>query len=220
MLHAVRTDETSALFGMNVGWFDMNKMQKKFRITFNSPAVLIFSLVCLIVQILNVITGGGSNRLVFSVYRSSLLDPLTYLRCFCHVLGHAGWDHLLGNMMYILILGPMLEEKYGTSNIVFIMLVTALATGIINMIFFPAVRLLGASGIVFAFILLASITTTEERTIPLTFILVAILYIGQQIYQGITANDNISQLTHIVGGVVGSALGFTMNKLKMNRYQR
>lgn len=40
----------------------------------------------------------------------------------------------MGNMMYILILGPMLEEKYGTSNMVFIMLVTALATGLANLI--------------------------------------------------------------------------------------
>lgn len=198
----------------------MNDSSKKLRITFNAPAVLAFALICLAVQVLNVITAGASNQTVFSVYRSSLLNPLTYVRCIGHVLGHADWNHLLNNMMYILILGPMLEEKYGTANIIFVMLVTAVVTGIVSMIFFPGVRLLGASGIVFAFILLASITTTKEKTIPLTFILVAVLYIGQQIYQGITANDNVSQLTHIIGGVVGSVLGFVMNRMKMNSYQR
>ena len=86
------------------------------------------------------------------------------------------------------------------------------------MIFFPGVRLLGASGIVFAFILIASITTKEDRTIPVTFILVAVLYIGQQIVQGIFTRDHISQMAHIVGGVVGSLLGFVMNKFKMSRY--
>lgn len=193
---------------------------QRIRVKLNAPAILAFAMMCFATQLLNILTKGKSNELVFSVYRSSLLNPMTYVRCVCHVFGHADWEHLLGNMMYLLILGPMLEEKYGTANIVFVMLVTAIVTGIINMIVFPYVRLLGASGIVFAFILLASITTTAAKTIPLTFILVAAMYIGQQIYQGIFVQDDISQLTHIVGGVVGSVLGFVMNRLKMNRYQR
>ena len=198
----------------------MNMNSQRARVKLNAPAVLTFAMVCFVAQLLNILTKGKSNTLVFSVYRSSLLNPMTYVRCVCHVFGHADWEHLFGNMMYLLILGPMLEEKYGTANIVFVMLTTAIVTGIINMLFFPYVRLLGASGIVFAFILLASITTTAAKTIPLTFILVAVMYIGQQFYQGIFVQDNISQLTHIVGGVVGSVLGFVMNRLKMNRYQR
>ena len=85
------------------------------------------------------------------------------------------------------------------------------------MVFFPRVMLLGASGIVFAFILIASITTREDHTIPVTFILVALLYLGQQIYQGIVEKDNISQMAHIVGGITGSVLGFALSKLKRSR---
>ena len=192
----------------------MSSNEKKFRISFNTPAVLVFAGICVIAQLLNKLTNGASNSAVFSVYSSSLANPLTYLRCVCHVFGHAGWDHLIGNMMYLLILGPMIEEKYGTANTVIVMLATAVVTGIVNMIFFPGVRLLGASGIVFAFILIASITTTEDRTIPVTFILVALLYIGQQIYQGLFRKDNISQMAHIVGGIVGSVLGFALNRMK------
>ncbi len=192
--------------------------KKKVRLSFNAPAILTFVAICVIVQIVNLLTNGASNRTVFSVYQSSMLNPLTYVRCICHVFGHSDWNHLIGNMMYILILGPMIEEKYGTSNTIFVMVATALVTGIINMIFFPGVRLLGASGIVFAFILISSITTREDYTIPVTFILVALLYIGQQVYEGIFQKDNISQMAHIVGGVVGSILGFIMQKFKMSRY--
>ena len=198
----------------------MNSNSKKIRLSMNAPVILAFVAICTVAQVINLLTGGAANRLVFSVYRSSLLDPLTYVRCFCHVFGHSDWNHLIGNMMYILILGPMIEEKYGSANTAFVMAATALVTGIVNMIFFPAVRLLGASGIVFAFILIASITTREDRTIPVTFILVAILYIGQQIYQGIFEKDSISQLSHIVGGVVGSCLGFVMNSMKRNQAGR
>ncbi len=192
--------------------------KRKIRLSFNAPAILAFVAICVAVQIANVITNGASNTTVFSVYQSSLLNPLTYLRCVCHVFGHADWNHLLGNMMYILILGLMIEEKHGTSNTVFVMVATALVTGIVNMVFFPGISLLGASGIVFAFILISSITTREDHTIPITFILVALLYIGQQVYQGLFEKDNISQMAHIVGGVVGSVLGFVMQKFKMTRY--
>ena len=183
---------------------------KRFRVSYNAPAVLTFSLLCVAAQLLSMLTAGASTKAVFSVYGSSLLDPLTYVRLFCHVLGHASWSHLINNLMFILILGPMIEEKYGTSNTVFIMLATALVTGIVSMIFFPGVRLLGASGIVFAFILLASITGGADGTIPLTFILVTLLYLGQQLWTGLTVRDNVSQLTHIVGGLVGAGLGFVL----------
>lgn len=202
---------------MNNSIRHMHENKRKVKLSFNAPAILIFAAVCVAAQILNLLTGGASNRLVFSVYRSSLLNPLTYVRCVCHVFGHADWSHLIGNMMYLLILGPMIEEKYGTSSTVFVMAVTAVVTGIVSMIFFPGVRLLGASGIVFAFILISSITTREDNTIPVTFILVALLYIGQQVYDGIFSHDNVSQMGHIVGGIVGSVLGFAMQKYRRSR---
>ena len=192
-------------------------MKKKLRLSFNAPAVLTFTALCVIAQIISMLTRGESNRVLFSVYRASLLDPLTWIRCFTHVLGHAGWEHLLGNVMYILILGPMIEEKYGTATTAFIMAATALVIGIINMVFFPGVMLLGASGIVFAFILIASITIREDNTIPITFILVAVLYLGQQIWQGLFSQDNVSQMAHIVGGAVGAVLGFLLGKAKQKR---
>lgn len=152
----------------------------------------------------------------FSVYRSSLLDPLTYVRFVGHVFGHAGWEHFLGNIMLILVVGPLLEEKYGSADLLFVILATALVTGIANFALFPRIQLLGASGVVFALILLSSFTSMKEGEIPLTFILVAALYIGQQVYQGIFVNDNVSNLTHILGGLVGAGLGYVMNKDKIH----
>ena len=112
----------------------------------------------------------------------------------------------------------MLEEKYGSSNILFVILTTAIVTGVVNFIFFPRIQLLGASGVVFAFILLSSFTSIREGTIPVTFILVAIIYIGGQIYDSIFVRDNVSNLTHIIGGAVGSGLGYVLTKNKMGRY--
>lgn len=196
----------------------MNSNGRKVSVSFNAPVILGFTILCFVVLVLDQVTMRATTDALFSVYRSSLLSPLTYVRFFGHVLGHAGWEHFIGNIMLILIVGPLLEEKYGSSNILFVILTTALVTGVIHFIFFPGVRLLGASGVVFAFILLSSLTSITEGKIPLTFILVAVIYIGAQIYQGVFIRDNVSNLTHIAGGVIGSCLGFVMNKNKMNRY--
>ncbi|MGL5437997.1 MAG: rhomboid family intramembrane serine protease [Lachnospiraceae bacterium] len=190
----------------------------KIKVSYNSPVILGFSFLCLIALFLEIITGGKTNQLLFSVYRSSLYNPLTYIRMFGHVLGHADWEHFVGNITLILVIGPMLEEKYGSSNILFVILVTALLTGVVNYLFFAHVRLLGASGIVFAFIILSSLTSIQDGMIPLTFLVVFIVYIGGQVFDGIVLRDNIANLTHILGGITGAGLGYYMNKHRMNRY--
>ena len=186
----------------------MTTKGNRIRIKWNAPVTLGFSLLCAAAWLLSHITGGWTNRLLFSVYRSSFANPLAYVRIFGHVIGHADFEHLLGNMMYILLLGPILEERYGSLNMLFLMMCTALVTGAINLLFFPTVSLLGASGIVFALILLISVT----------FLLVALMYIGQEIYTAVTVSSNVSHMAHIIGGFVGAGLGFLMNKWKMNRF--
>lgn len=180
-------------------------------ITFNSPIVLGFVIACFVVTLFGIFSGGRITHLLFMTYRSSLKNPLTYIRFFTYILGHSGWEHFAGNASYLLLLGPMLEEKYGPTMLGRIILITALVTSLINYIFFPNVAMCGASGIVFAFIILASFTGFKDGEIPLTFILVAVLYIGQQIIEGITITDNVSNMAHIIGGVVGAIVGYRLN---------
>lgn len=179
--------------------------------------VLTFSIICLAALLLDFLTKGWANKTLFSVYRSSFLNPFTYFRLIGHVFGHADWEHFLGNITLILVVGPLLEEKYGSWNIGVIMFSTALVTGLVHILLFPNTMLLGASGIVFAFILLSSITSIKDGSIPMTFILVAVIYIGEQIFQGLFVKSNISNLTHIVGGVLGASFGYIMNKNRIKR---
>ena len=185
--------------------------KKKLRIKFNAPVVLSIVAISFFATLLNYITGGASNELLFMTYHSDLLSPLTWIRAFTHIFGHAGWAHFIGNMSYLLLLGPMLEEKYSSKTLAEAVATTALVTSIVNYVLFPSVALCGASGVVFAFILLSSFTSFKEGEIPLTFILVAVFFIGQQIVEGLTVRDNISNMAHIVGGIVGGFLGYGLN---------
>ena len=187
-------------------------MKTKLKISYNAPVILSFVFICFAAMLIGVLTGGKGTQLLFMTYHSSLKNPLTYLRFFTHIFGHSGWSHFIGNAAYLLLLGPMLEEKYGSRMLIEIIAITAFVTGIVNYIFFWNVGLCGASGVVFAFIVLASFTGFKEGEIPLTFILVAIIFIGQQVYEGIAVSDNISNMAHIVGGLVGAAIGYLLNK--------
>ena len=159
---------------------------KKLVIRFNAPVVLLFALLSLLVLLLDGWTGGVSTTRFFCVYRSSLADPLTYVRFFGHVLGHSGYSHYMNNMLLLLLVGPGLEEKYGSRNLLMTILVTALVTGLVQFIFFPGTALLGASGVVFMMIVLNSFTEMRRGGIPLTMLLVVALYLGNEVVDGLS----------------------------------
>ena len=181
-------------------------------IQYNSPVVLTFALLSLGALALGWATGGWTTLHLFCVYRSPLSDPLTYVRLVGHVLGHSGYAHYLSNMMLLLVVGPPLEEKYGSRRLLLCILVTALISGLVQFLCFPKTALLGASGIVFMLILLSSLSGMRAGAIPLTLILVAVLYLGGEVVDAITLRDNVSQLTHVVGVLCGACLGFAMSR--------
>ena len=183
-------------------------MRKRlFRLQYNSPVVLTFALISLAALFLGGLTDGWTTTHLFSVWHSPLTDLLTYPRFFLHVLGHADFDHYISNMMMILVVGPGLEEKYGSRNLLTAILVTAFISGLVYWLFFPSTGLLGASGIVFMMIVMASLAGMRDGCIPITLILVLILFLGNEIVAGMTLSDNVSQLTHIIGGICGAFLG-------------
>ena len=56
-------------------------------------------------------------------------------------------------------------------------------------------------------ILLSSFANFQAGTIPLTFILVMILFLGGEIFNSYEV-DNISQFAHLIGGTIGTVFGF------------
>jgi membrane associated rhomboid family serine protease len=177
------------------------------RIHFNAPTVLILSFLCILVHMLSIdphcaVPGrGGFN----------LNHPLDYLKLFTHVLGHGSWEHLFGNLTLILLLGPILEDRYQSGSLAIMVIITALITGLANVLL-SKYALMGASGIVYMFIILASIVNIRGGTIPLTFLLVAVVFIGKEIIAALDQKDNISQMAHIVGGIIGAFLGFKFKR--------
>jgi len=183
------------------------------KITYNAPVVLTFTAICTIVLIVSDMMHG---KLISSYFvcqpDMNLADPLTYIRMFTHAAGHKDWAHLIGNFSFILLIGPILEEKYGSKRLLLMMIVAAGITGLLNTFLFSA-GLLGASGIVFMFIILGSFTNFKAGQIPLTFILVIMLFLTKEIVAAFQ-QDSISQFAHIMGGICGSIFGFRNANVK------
>ena len=189
--------------------------KKRFAIDINSPFILWLTGLALIFLIIDLLS-GGFMRSFFAVRRTSITDPMQYVRLFSYVLTHASPAHYFGNFMMILAIGPMVEEKYGSGRLCLAALVTTLITGLGSIIFFPNVVLAGASGIVFMLILLASFTNVQQGRIPITVVLVAVLYLGNEVFQGLFNSDNISRIGHIAGGLCGAVFGLLFHS-KQNK---
>lgn len=175
----------------------------KLKVAYNAPVVLTFAIAAVVVQLL-----PQSLHEWFAAYPDTSYGAHLYVGFFTHILGHASWDHLLANFMLILLVGPILEERHGSLRLLLMILGTAFVTGLANLTFSHHM-LVGASGVAFMMILLSSTANIKAGKIPLTFIAVAILYMGSEITK-IASDDGISHMAHLVGGAVGAAFGFLL----------
>ena len=174
---------------------------------YNSKVILTYLFICLGAWFLNILTRKKSNKLLFESYRSSPLNPLTYIRMFTHCIGHKDLDHLIGNFLYILLVGPMIEEKYGSLNLIIMFLITSLVIALYNIIFTNNV-VLGASGNVYMLIVLSSFSNITEGKIPLTVIMICIFYVLGEVKRSLLEhNSKVYHDGHLIGALCGLAFG-------------
>ncbi|MBQ6230277.1 MAG: rhomboid family intramembrane serine protease [Eubacterium sp.] len=188
-----------------------NKKKSSFFIKYNAPVTLTFALICLIALGLGEMTNDRITRTFFAVYGSKI-SFAWFIRLFGHSLGHISFDHFFGNMTLFLLLGPILEEKYGSKNLLEMIAICSVVESVVQIVFIRNTALLGASGVVFMMIILASAVNLKEDRIPLTMILIILIYLGKEIWAQFTAHDHISHITHIVGGLCGAVFGFMYAK--------
>lgn len=174
------------------------------KIKYNAPVVLTYALISLACLMLPVARTLGLN--LSSPSGLAFSSPEFYLRLITHVFAHVNWTHFMGNMMVILLVGPLLEEKYRSWKLLEMMLVTAVVTALVNAALFST-HLVGGSGLAFMMVLLSSFSNFRARELPLTFILVAVMFIGSEM-ANILESDHISQFSHLAGGLMGAAYGF------------
>ena len=180
------------------------------QIKYNSPVILSFAISSVFLFLINNLLGGALNNILILSPHFNFSSLTDYISLFTYTLGHSSIQHLFGNLSLLLIIGPIIEEKYGSTKLLYMMSMTALITAVLQIVFMNS-YLLGASGIVFMLIILASFTRGSGNGIPLTFVLVLVFYLGNEL-TSIFIDDNISRFAHIAGGVIGSVFGLSLKR--------
>jgi membrane associated rhomboid family serine protease len=174
----------------------------------NAPVSLAFAGLCLLTFALMHILPDGFWILWTAPPQGEFRwdSPLAWWRCFSHVFGHGDAGHLVGNLSMWLLLAPIVEERLGPKKLIGLMIACAWITGFGNSIWSDS-PLLGASGLVFMVLILAAVPRIKGQGVPVSFVLVLVLYLGNEVMK-LAEKNQISETTHLLGGIIGAGAGW------------
>ena len=192
--------------------------------------VVTYILIALNVVFFLVEMNGGEpfiQRWAF-VPRRFLADPAgDFVTLFTAMFMHAGWLHLLGNMLYLWIFGDNVEDRFGHAKFVVFYLVCGVAATFAQLAFSAdsAVPNLGASGAVAgvlgAYLLLypkGQVRVMMGRgVVPAPALVVIGLWFALQLFSGIGSvassvdeGGGVAYMAHVGGFVMGFLLTFAL----------
>jgi GlpG protein len=175
------------------------------KITFDSKATLTLAVLS-ILGLFFVNASADSNSIFVLNGDFQPESPVWYISTLTYIFGHSDFEHIVGNLSIILLLGPLVELKFGWQKFTIMVVSTAFLTAVLHTLLWDN-GLIGASGIAFMLIVVTSLLNTRGKDIPITFILVVLLFLGQEIYSSFK-NDQISHFAHLFGGAMGAFWGF------------
>lgn len=197
--------------------------KKSFKPVFDSPVVILFASLSVAIFLLDVffpdakpvekffVCHGAKSSVAFN-----FKSPLDYLRMFTYAFGCAGWNSFFVNLLAVLLIGPSLEERYGSPILALMIFISVLVGGVLCACISPY-EIRGASGIVFMMIVLCSLTTLMKKQILVSWIFVFAFYFWFEFYQDFPAEkisfveilqQKVPVFISLISGICGSLFGF------------
>jgi len=137
----------------------------------------------------------------------NIFNPATaksYLQLIFYVFAPSSVNVLIPNLIFIMLLGPTLEERYGITVIGIMIFICALFSGVLNACFCKS-SLLGPTCVVYMMIFLNIFFSLIKKKIPLSFIIIFILLIVKDV---LSDSGLITLIINICGGLCGSLIAF------------
>lgn len=192
------------------------------KLTFNFPVTVTFVIVATVLFLFDIfvfkgkiyssiLTCQGSKQAAIAFDFKSATDWTSLL---LFVFGNSKWELFFTNQIIILLLGQILEERYGSVMLALMMFISILVSGVLTACI-STVPLSGAGCVIFMMAVLVSLTELTKKRIPLSCVLVFVLFLSFEIYKNINgvSGSNILQKTcgviiEMIGGICGSIFGF------------
>ena len=191
-------------------------MKKKLKLKFqyDSPVMLTFAFITLIIFILDTFVFKGKLKDVWLItptaaggqFPFAFSDLRSILRLFIHVFGYTESPVLVCNLIFILLLGPQMEDRYGSVIIGIMIFVSALFSGVLNACFCTN-AVSGAEPVVFMLILLWTMMQLSRSKISASAIAVIALFITMLVFRK-NPNGVVGVAVVAAGGLCGSLFAF------------
>ena len=191
----------------------MNKIKSMMK---EYPVINGYIIICLVCLVTNMVTFGAFNNYVLALPGTLISIPCISYKLVTYIFGHSGIQHFLNNMLMLVLTGPTVEKRIGSKKLIICMLITAIATGIVNGILFKT-GLVGASGVVYMLIMMMLLTGRSVKQLRDIFkypfsLIAMVYYFGSEIISAFVVNDNISHFAHLFGGICGVIMAIVINK--------
>lgn len=189
----------------------------------DSPAVIFFVSASIAVYLLDALFFKGSLAEKMFVCRGAkaavpfdFASPMDYVRMIFNSLGCLSWNSFFTNLIFVLLLGPALEEKYGSAMIALMLFITSLVGGVLTASL-SSCNLAGPSGIIFMLIILESLGAFMKRQVSVSWIFIFVLYLSLEFYSNSPKQkagfpeflqSEIPVFIHLASGICGSLFGF------------
>lgn len=192
----------------------MAKKKSNLKFSYDAPVTLTFALITIVVFLLDTLAFKGSLNLKFlhtptssvGAFPFSFKEPLSIVRLFLHVFGNVDKSYLICNLIFILLLGPEMENRYGSVIIGIMIFVSALFSGVLSASFCKA-EVCGSDPIVFMLIILWTMMHLSRKKISGTSIAVIILFAFMEFFRK-NPNGVVGVVVILAGGLCGSLFAF------------
>lgn len=198
------------------------------RVTYDFPVTVTFALVAALVFLLDVFAFKGKlcNTVFICHGSKQAAVPFNFKSAgdfaglFLFVFGNLSWEMFFANIVMILLLGQILEERYGSVMLALMMFISTFVAGVLTACM-STVPLCGAGTMVFMMSVLVSLTELTKKRIPVSCLLVFVFFLAFEIYRNVNGasgadvlQKTVGVIIEIIGGICGSIFGFLVSPKK------
>lgn len=187
---------------------------------FDSPVVLVFSVVSAVIFISDLILKLNLSEKIFecpgakSVPAFDFKSALSYVNLVIYPFGGENSTSFFLNIGFILLLGPVLEERYGSIMLALMIFITSLVGGVLTACV-STFGISGCGGIVFMMIILSVLSVFIKKQLPVSWIFIFALYLAFSLFSGKKISgfmpfmqNNVPVFIQLASGICGSLFGF------------
>ena len=190
----------------------MAKKKIKIKFSYDSPVALSFAIITVLVYLLNTLVLKGKIDSFFYAptaasgeFAFNFKEAASYLRLVLYQFGYFDLYFLFRDLIIILLLGQILEERYGSVIMGLMMFFSSLFSGVLNACFCTG-KIYGAASIVIMMVFLNTLTSISKKNVSILSVATIALVVCSEFFT--KSHGFLGVIVSVAGGLCGSLFAF------------